>query len=126
MRPMIPTSGVSRNSTRMKEPDLLTKSRPIVFPGANSHPNIFWDVHWKDCQLVSRGRQRSGVETRIGGLEPDQASVPPVQEKEGRSLKAFGGTTFGGRENSGMGKSSPFAFTNAFLSSVKPISSSVR
>jgi hypothetical protein len=47
MRPMSPPSRVSKNLTRMKEPDLATKGRPRVFPGANGRPYIFWTVHRK-------------------------------------------------------------------------------
>src|SRR3970040_630466 len=80
---------------------------------------------WKGCQSGSGG-ERSDADRGSGESGPGQASVPPVQESAGGPSKTFGGTTLGGRENSGMGKSSPLAFTAAFLSSVKPISSSVR
>ena len=59
-------------------------------------------------------------------LRRSPESYGPVQESAGGLSKAFGGTTFGGREDSGIGKSSPLAFTMALFSSVKPISSSVR
>lgn len=52
--------------------------------------------------------------------------VPPVQASAGGFSEALGGMVLGGRQNSGMGKSSPRSLTIAFFSSVKPISSSVR
>jgi DNA-binding response OmpR family regulator len=79
-------------------------------------------IEWRN---TTSSQMASGGSGRIV-VVPCYASVPPVHETDGGMSVVRGGAVRGGRENSGMGKSSPRVRTSARFSGVKPISSSVR